>query len=373
MNKITRNNYEEFFIDYFDGNLNNHQVAELMLFLAQNSDLDNEFNQFKYVELKKEPIKFEPKNFLKKTDTTITGSVFFDKCIDKIENNLPEEKLISFNKELETDINKKKEFEIFTKTIIKPDLNITFNEKEKLKRSSVSSGIFKLKRVYQYAAILVVIFISYFLFENNNEFKQISNNTSTQQIASVVDYGELSSFDKYDNQQAFTVIKRETPKIVAKSTSNFANNEPMIKPIYISKKNAQLIVVEENLANNNIPKYRNNKPIFYIPEIKPNDNIKEADLLNNVVDNNENCNPTMVKSLTNEIKSDVYISEMMSHYKSNDDEPNIVNPKSVWQLLGKKISELTGTKIEKIYNKDGEVSKLAINTNRFRVSKKIRK
>ncbi len=372
MIKITRNNYEEFFIDYFDGNLDNHQVAELMLFLAQNSDLDNEFNQFKFVELKDETVSFNLKSSIKKQDLTITGSVFYDRCIDILENNLHKGKIINFNNEIKSDKYKKNEFDSFKKTIIKPDLNIKFSDKDKLKQKV--STVFKLKRVYQYAAVLIAVFISYTLIQNNTELKQISNNTTNKQITSVVGYGELSSFDKYDNQQAFTVIKRETPKIVAKSNSNITNEDAIIKPIYIDKLNAKLIVVDENFANNNTPEYRTNKSTFYISKTKTKEAIEDESILNNIVNDNERkCNPTMVKSLTNEIKSDIYISEMMMHYKNTDAKFNKENTKTVWEFLGEKLSEFTGTNMEKTYDKNGEVSRLAVNNNRFRVSKKIRK
>jgi len=376
MSKITRNNYEEFFIDYFDGNLDNHQVAELMLFLAQNNDLDKEFNKFEFVELKEKKISFDFKKSLKKQDNTITGNVFADKCIDKIENNLNEEQIISFNNEIRFNIPKKNELEKYKQTIIKPNLSIKYSEKDKLKKSTFK--VAKFKRVYQYAAILIAIILSYTLIENNTEFKQISGKTESKQIASIVNYGELSSFDKYDNQQAFTVIKRETPKIVAKSNSKIKIKKSIIEPIYINKLNAKLIVVEENLASNNIPEYRDNITNLYTPEITTSKQILEDELLNKSISNEseKKCNPTMIKALTNEIKSDVYISEMMTHYKKNNNDitqSKIGDTKTVWKILGEKFSVITGAKVEKVYNENGEVSRLAINSSRFRVSKKIRK
>ena len=377
MSKITRNNYEEFFIDYFDGNLDNHQVAELMLFLAQNSDLDKEFNQFEYVELKDEKISFDFKKSLKKQDDTITGSIFTDRCIDKIENNLDEEQLIDFNNEIKFDIPKRIEFEKFKQTIIKPDLSIKYSEKNKLKKTTVFKST-KLKSIYQYAAIIVAIVLSYTLIENNTEFKQISGKTENKQIASISNFGELSSFDKYDNQQAFTVIKRETPKIVAKSSSNIKTEEAIIKPIYINKLNAKLIVVDKKLASIIIPEQRNSKTNYYVPKVTKNNKVVEDEVVNSIVSNesDEKCNPTTVKALTNELKSDVYISEMMTYYKKNNvdlAQYKTSDSKTVWKLLGEKFSVLTGAKIEKVYDENGEVSRLAINSNRFRVSKKIRK
>ena len=44
--KIDRNNYEVYFIDYFEGNLNREEREELFQFLFLNPDLKNEFDEF---------------------------------------------------------------------------------------------------------------------------------------------------------------------------------------------------------------------------------------------------------------------------------------------------------------------------------------
>jgi len=370
MSKITRNNYEEFFIDYFDGSLNNHEVAELMLFLAQNRDLDDEFNQFKFVELKQETINFDLKDSLKKQDSTITGSIFYDKCIDKVENNLSDEDTILFEAEINSDKSKKVEYNSFKSTILKPDLNIIYTEKENLKKEKVTA--FQLKRVYQYAAILVALIISYTLLHNNTEYNNVAE--STNNYASMVNFDALSSFDKYDNQQAFTIVKTETPSIVAKSSSV---TQPIIKvnkPIYINKLDARKIVIDEDIADNIAPIISNRVENIYIVNNIINENTINETSVNKQEDLND-CNPNCIKALTNEIKSDVYISEMMSQYKNSDNIAfnNNDDTKTVWEFLGESISVITGSKMEKSYDKNGKVSRLALNGNRFRVSKKIRK
>ncbi|HON17865.1 MAG TPA: hypothetical protein PK990_01715 [Salinivirgaceae bacterium] len=52
MAAITRNNYEQFFIDYYDGNLSAQKVAELREFLRKNPDLQAEFEWFSNIKLK---------------------------------------------------------------------------------------------------------------------------------------------------------------------------------------------------------------------------------------------------------------------------------------------------------------------------------
>lgn len=53
--KITRTNYEEFAINYLDGTLDPVDAAELLLFLEQNPDLKNEFQELNQISLKPNP------------------------------------------------------------------------------------------------------------------------------------------------------------------------------------------------------------------------------------------------------------------------------------------------------------------------------
>lgn len=66
---ITRYNYESFFIDYLDGNLNNKQMADLELFLQQNPDLAAELQEIEAVPFTADlpQASFEAKALLKKS------------------------------------------------------------------------------------------------------------------------------------------------------------------------------------------------------------------------------------------------------------------------------------------------------------------
>jgi hypothetical protein len=54
MEKITRHNYESFFLDYLEGELSDELKKELEVFLAQNPDLAEELEEFESVSLKPE-------------------------------------------------------------------------------------------------------------------------------------------------------------------------------------------------------------------------------------------------------------------------------------------------------------------------------
>ena len=62
--KINRDNYEAFFMDYLDGNLDESVVNDFIEFLQKNPDLKEELTSFESVSLRPENIVFNQKNKL---------------------------------------------------------------------------------------------------------------------------------------------------------------------------------------------------------------------------------------------------------------------------------------------------------------------
>ncbi len=140
--KINRNNYEIFFIDYFEGTLNESQVAELFLFLEQNYDLKEEFESFENISLKADAsIKFDNKENLKKlviiAVDSINESNYQEYFIAYLENDLDVRSSENVELFLEKNIFLKKEYELFRKTFMKPDVKTVFDDKNVLKKSVV--------------------------------------------------------------------------------------------------------------------------------------------------------------------------------------------------------------------------------------------
>ena len=66
---INRHNYEAYFLDYYEKNLNPAQVKELMSFLDHNPDLKDEFNDFELISLESDnQVSFPSKQSLKKNE-----------------------------------------------------------------------------------------------------------------------------------------------------------------------------------------------------------------------------------------------------------------------------------------------------------------
>ena len=132
---ININNYEEYVIDYFDGNLNSLEEEALMSFLNRNPQLKEEFHSFNDERISTETIIFENKEILKKDSLLLNSkeSNFNELCIASIEGDLKGRHVIDFERMINSDISKKKELELFSLTKILPDNSIVFKNKDKLK------------------------------------------------------------------------------------------------------------------------------------------------------------------------------------------------------------------------------------------------
>ena len=74
--KINRNNYEIFFLDYHEGNLDAAKLEELLIFVENNPDLKEEFENFEEISIPiDESIKFDLKKSLKKTSFINTKNI----------------------------------------------------------------------------------------------------------------------------------------------------------------------------------------------------------------------------------------------------------------------------------------------------------
>ncbi len=139
---INRENYEIWFLDYFEGRLSQKQVKELIAFLELHYDLKKEFDEFENVSLPPEKnIIFNAKESLKKNVIVPVGTIneknYEEFFIAEIENELTKEKKDQLSFFVEKNPHLKKELELFHKTKIAPDNSIKFPAKETLKKNVI--------------------------------------------------------------------------------------------------------------------------------------------------------------------------------------------------------------------------------------------
>jgi len=151
--KITRDNYESFFIDYMEGNLPESSIDQFLDFLNQNPDLKEELHLFEEVNIPKEHVVFQEKQQLHKSladETHILENIaiaYLEGDWDPDENKTVEAYLSS-NPEF------KREYDLFAKTQLRPDFRIKYPEKRKLYRKSGATIV--MKWVARAAAVILL-------------------------------------------------------------------------------------------------------------------------------------------------------------------------------------------------------------------------
>jgi len=201
---INLNNYEIYFIDFFDGNLTAEGENELMLFLASNPELKKEFDCFENINLEKEELVFSEKSAIKKIEIQAFASVTEDNYenvfIAFYEGDLNKNEKLELEQFLKLNPFLNQEFEIHDKLQL-PKQEIVFENKSQLKkRLAIVSWQFRMVATAASIALLMSAF--WFLNENTgfdkSEVLNISiaepRNVSLNNIASLeIQEREISS------------------------------------------------------------------------------------------------------------------------------------------------------------------------------------
>ncbi len=152
--KITRENYEPFFLDYLENNLKEELIDQFLDFLEQNPDLKEELHLFDSLNLSKEEIIFSGKNQLYKNvaDEKFALENRFIACL---EGDLEDSERHLFEDYLANRPELQNELKLFAKTRLIPDPAISFPDKYKLKRKSGS--VVLMNWVARIAAVILLL------------------------------------------------------------------------------------------------------------------------------------------------------------------------------------------------------------------------
>ncbi|OFX18679.1 MAG: hypothetical protein A2033_02655 [Bacteroidetes bacterium GWA2_31_9] len=247
---INRDNYEQFFIDYYDQNLSKSQIEELFLFIETNADAKEEF--FAYspeMTLAPENISFDAKIQLKQIDDdTIVSANNFDKfCIAQLDGDLNNKQKVDFEKFISDKPDYSKEFNLYKKTILKADESIVYTRKYALKHFVLKSekSSIKTNRIYWFASAVAASILLYFMLKINNseQEKIISDNTNNikfENLDSLLNQYQTNNQIANNNTETNNIVAEEAPVIERKKENikkiqpiqNFsAQNEVLAKSI----------------------------------------------------------------------------------------------------------------------------------------------
>ena len=222
--KITRDNYEIFFIDHLDGNLSSCQEEELRLFLEQNPELATELDGIRGVTLEPTSVVYVQKEQLKKTQLTQCGieNRFDYLCIAHTEGDITDLEKTEFDGLIAKNPSKKSTLETYQKIKLKPDPSVTFKHKEKLTRAIiVNISHYNLRNIASVAAAVGLLFGIFTLIRTVS----VESVTHLAQEKPVVIEAAKEEAPKIETDKKTFTPERATPKRV----------EPLAK-VHISPK-----------------------------------------------------------------------------------------------------------------------------------------
>jgi hypothetical protein len=250
--KINRDNYEAYFIDYIEGNLNENLVDDFLEFLQQNPDLKEELSLFQSVSLEPEEIQFNKKEELYKNKFDLEDH-FNHASVAFLEGDLNKGEKEKFEGYLNSHPEKQKEFQIFQKTKLHPDLSKTFNKKGSLYHHSVGKSVVIWS--VRIAAVLILALTFYVLA---NQYS--GNKIETPELAS--NENELPQNEPQKKEltkkieQEVVTPEKEVQKPEVKP-ENKSTKPQIAKPIQKSTKsireNSKGRMIETDVANNRTP------------------------------------------------------------------------------------------------------------------------
>ena len=177
--QIDRSNYEIWFIDWLDGNLNSLQVEHLKQFLNENPDLREEYNDLTPVNLVSPVISFWNKEHMKKSPSDILPSQFEYLCAAYLENDLSDDQQTELKEIIDLYADKKKTFDQVQNTRLAPP-EISYKHKSRLLKRTAFQKVIRLSVMgLSAAAAIALIIITYSVLPGNTSLK---NNRSAQNL-----------------------------------------------------------------------------------------------------------------------------------------------------------------------------------------------
>ena len=135
--KISRDNYEEFFLGYLDGRLTDAEILAMEDFLLLNPDLRRELEGLEDAVLVPRDVHYPFIDILRKTDLSlpVVDENFDDFCAVWMEGDLTPDQIDGLDRYLRQNPAKKADRELYARIRLSPDPSVTFPGKQKLRKS----------------------------------------------------------------------------------------------------------------------------------------------------------------------------------------------------------------------------------------------
>lgn len=155
---INEENYETWFIAFVEGTLTSDEQSRLNEYIHHNPEKQKELKLFKATKLQPEAITFDGKNQLKSIAIIpvagIDESNYEQKMVARIEGDLSNKEIRTFDEFMKQNPGLEQEFEWFQKTKLQEEKDIVYPYKRKLKKFNIG---FAWKTTYNYIATAAAI------------------------------------------------------------------------------------------------------------------------------------------------------------------------------------------------------------------------
>ncbi len=356
MDRINRNNYEAFFIDYLDGNLSGSLLDELEVFLEKNEDLKEELEMMKgEMYLPNVSVHYKGKYKIKNPDTEIDQPVDESNIISKIialhEDDLSEQQKKEVQNFIFHNPYYNKEYQYFKNVYLKPQTIQNESIKQKLYKNTYKqlnkSGIIYI--ISSSAAAIAVLLIIWNFLKN-----------------------DVSGLQQVSMHQNFKTTENTT-------TENNTNNskEDKIVPIRKQKENKALpVFIKHNASKKEIASHETElrKEDFEINKIS----LLTSDVKDSNVKGYRLKSVTSMNNLPNSIQKSGSTDKTISikrngkaigkFYDLNEDSK--LNHWDVVTLATKTINKISGEQLINLkFNSEGKLSEFALNNDVVKISK----
>lgn len=273
MQTINRNNYEEFFLLYVDGELNATQRLAVENFVQQNPDLAVELEMILNTKLAPEVVEFDNKeNLLRTEGHSINETNYEEYFLLYIDNELSTAK----REEVEMYVLKhpqlQDEFITLKQAVLTPEL-ISYGDKQDLYRKEKRRIIYL--KPWRFAAAAVFIGVCaigiWMMQRTNNTINDVAVNPSTQnkpastvpQIADTDTVKQAPQQPVDIAQQPAPVKKEKKTQAITAASKKKDNNVVAQKAINTTMENAQeeVVIKRPVIIHNNIAKEQKEPPV----------------------------------------------------------------------------------------------------------------
>jgi len=261
--EINRENYEIFFLDYYEGAISDDAKLQLIAFLNLNPDLKEEFYNYENISLfgNTTNVSYEFKQSLKQYDPKenvfITDANCHEFFIADAENDLTAIQ----RQQLEIFLNQNPQFLddylLFKQIKLKADNQIVFNNKSKLKKFILLGNSSIKKIIYQSASIaaslLLLVAITSYFYNQNKQIKKPLTEIASAEVVKDIFNNRLEITSKVNDNsipEKVNISKINNIDATESVKSDKYQNEDIDKKVFAMQSKEINQIVDKKLIHN---------------------------------------------------------------------------------------------------------------------------